>query len=182
VQNINGNLFVSYANPNNPLGGVVDEFTTDGTFISRVSTDAAGVHLDSPWGLALAPAGWGQFGGDLLIGNNGGDGTINAFTLGGVWQGQIKLTTGQPFSEQQLWGLTFGSGSAAGGSPNVLYFAAGFDAAADQGLLGALAPASVPEPATAVLFLEGGAVLLLWRRRQARRRYAAGYGWGLVAK
>jgi uncharacterized protein (TIGR03118 family) len=169
VQNVNGKLFVSYANPNNPLGGVVDEFTTDGTFVSTVSSDAAAVHLDSPWGLALAPAGWGQFGGDLLIGNNGGDGTINAFTLGGVWQGQIELTTGQPFSEQQLWGLTFGSGSAAGGSPNVLYFAAGFDAAADQGLVGALAPAPVPEPASAVLFLCGGAGLLLGRRRRARR-------------
>jgi uncharacterized protein (TIGR03118 family) len=168
VQNINGKLFVTYANPNNPLGGVVDEFTTDGTFVSTVSSDAAGVHLDSPWGLALAPPSWGRFGGDLLIGNNGGDGTINAFTLGGVWQGQIELTTGQPFSEQQLWGLTFGSGSAAGGSPDVLYFAAGFDAAADQGLLGALA-APVPEPASAVLFLCGGAGLLLWRRRRARR-------------
>lgn len=165
VQNINGKLFVTYANPNNPLGGVVDEFTTDGTFISRVITDPAGMHLDSPWGLALAPAGWGQFGGDLLIGNNGGDGTINAFTPGGIWQGQIELTTGQPFSEQQLWGLTFGSGSANGGSPNVLYFAAGFDAAADEGLLGALAP--VPEPSSVILVLS--AVSLLAGRWTCKR-------------
>jgi uncharacterized protein (TIGR03118 family) len=169
VQNLNGNLFVSYANPNNPLGGVVAKFTTDGTFVSFVSSDAAGVHLDSPWGLALAPAGWGQFGGDLLIGNNGGDGTINAFTLGGEWKGQIELTTGQPFSEQQLWALTFGSGSAAGGSPNVLYFAAGFTPAADQGLLGALDP--VPAPSSAILVLS--AVPLLagrWTFKNARRR------------
>jgi uncharacterized protein (TIGR03118 family) len=168
VQNINGNLFVTYANPNNPIGGVVDEFTTDGTFIARISTDPTGVHLNTPWGLALAPAGWGQFGGDLLVGNNAGDGTINAFTLGGVWQGQIQLTNGQLFSEQQLWALTFGSGSASGGSPNVLYFAAGFDAAADEGLVGALAP--VPAPSSAILVLS--AVSLLaggWTCKNARR-------------
>lgn len=171
VQNINGNLFVTYANPNNPVGGVVDEFTTGGKFISTVSSDAAGVHLDSPWGLALAPAGWGQFGGDLLIGNNGGDGTINAYTLGtngGVWQGQIQLTTGQLFSEQQLWGLTFGNG-AAGGSPNVLYFASGFDAAADEGLLGALSP--VPAPSSAILVLSAVSLLAgRWTCKNARRR------------
>ncbi len=151
VQNLGGNLFVTYANPNNPIGGVVDEFTTDGTFVSTISSDPAGTHLDSPWGLAIAPASWGQFAGDLLVGNNGGDGTINAFTLGGQWQGQIDLPNGQPFSEQQLWGLTFGSGSASGGSPDVLYFAAGFDSAGDEGLLGAIS--QVPEPSSAILIL-----------------------------
>jgi uncharacterized protein (TIGR03118 family) len=157
VQNLGGNLFVTFANPNNPIGGVVDEFTTDGTLIRTVSSDAAGTHLDSPWGLAIAPANWGQFGGDLLVGNNGVDGWINAFTLGGVWQGPIELSNGQPFSEQQLWGLTFGSGSAAGGSPDVLYFAAGFDAAGDQGLLGAISPA--PEPSSVILVLSAVSLL-----------------------
>jgi uncharacterized protein (TIGR03118 family) len=178
VQNINGNLFVTYANPNNPLGGIVDEFTTDGAFVGRLITDPTGTRLDSPWGLALAPAGWGQFGGDLLIGNNGGDGTINAYTLGGVWQGQIQLTTGQLFSEQQLWGLTFGSGSASGGARDVLYFAAGFDAAADEGLVGAIAPAA-PEPSSAILALS--AVSLLaggWTYKNARRRLNSRQGRG----
>lgn len=169
VQNLDGNLFVTFANPNNPLGGIVDEFNTDGTLIRTVSSDPAGTHLDSPWGLAIAPAGWGQFQGDLLVGNNGGDGTINAFTLGGTWQGQINLITGQPFSEQQLWGLTFGSGSASGGSKDVLYFAAGFDAAADEGLLGAIAPA--PEPSSAILVLSAVSLLAGGRAcRNARRR------------
>ena len=52
VQNLSVNgtrLFVTYANPNNPLGGVVDEYTTDGTFIKRLISDAAG----SPSGHAL---------------------------------------------------------------------------------------------------------------------------------
>jgi uncharacterized protein (TIGR03118 family) len=175
VQNINGKLFVTYANPSDPngVGGVVDEFTTDGTFVARLITDPTGTHLDNPWGIALAPTGWGQFGGDLLIGNNAVDGTINAYTPGGTWQGQIQLINGQLFSEQQLWALTFGSGSASGGSPNVLYFAAGFNAAATDGLVGALAP--VPEPSAAVLVLS--AVSLLaggWTWKNARRRLQCG--------
>ena len=168
VQNLGGNLFVTSANPNDPTGGVVDEFTTDGKFVATISSDPTGNHLDSPWGLAIAPASWGQFAGDLLIGNNGGDGTINAFTLGGAWQGQIVLNNGQPFSEQQLWGLTFGNGGL-GGSPDVLYFAAGFDAAADEGLLGALSP--VPEPSSAVLVLSAVSLLAGGRAyKNARRR------------
>jgi uncharacterized protein (TIGR03118 family) len=169
VQNLGGNLFVTFANPNNPLGGVVDEFSTDGKLLSTVISDAAGTHLDSPWGVAIAPASWGQFGGDLLVGNNGGDGWINAFTLGGQWQGQIELNNGQPFSEQQLWGLTFGSGSANGGSPNVLYFAAGFDAAGDDGLLGAIAP--LPEPSSVILVLSAVSLLAgRWAWKNARRQ------------
>jgi len=149
VQNLGGTLFVTYANPNNPIGGVVDEFTTNGTMITRLITDPTGTHLDTPWGIALAPAGWGQFGGDLLIGNNGGDGTINAYSLAGVQEGQITLNGGSLFSEQQLWAITFGNGSSAGSS-NILYFSAGYTADATNGLIGAI---SVPEPSTAVLGL-----------------------------
>jgi uncharacterized protein (TIGR03118 family) len=168
VQNINGTLFVTYANPNNPLGGLVDEFTTNGALISRLITDPAGTHLQSPWGIALAPAGWGQFGGDLLIGNNGGDGTINAYSLSGVQQGQITLNTASLFSEQQLWGLTFGNGSSAG-SPNTLLFSAGFTADATNGLIGAI---SAPEPGTAVLGLLAIGQLAGGRRSRNCRRAA----------
>ena len=105
VQNLSGTLYVTYANPNNPLGGVVDEYHTDGTFIKRLIDDAAGTHLDTPWGLAVAPKGWGQFGGDLLVGNNDGDGTINAYDLNGVWQGQLMLNGGQLFSQERTLGL-----------------------------------------------------------------------------
>jgi uncharacterized protein (TIGR03118 family) len=161
VQNLSGNLFVTYANPNNPTGGVVDEFTTAGA-MTRLITDPTGAHLDSPWGIAIAPAGWGPFGGDLLIGNNGGDGTINAYSLGGTQLGQI-MVGGSPFSEQQLWALTFGNGASAG-SPNILYFSAGFTADATNGLVGAI---SVPEP-TSLTLLGAGALIALRRRRAAR--------------
>jgi uncharacterized protein (TIGR03118 family) len=168
VQNLNGTLFVTYANPNNPLGGVVDEFSTNGTLITQLITDPTGTHLQSPWGIALAPAGWGQFAGDLLIGNNGGDGTINAYSLAGVQQGQITLGPDSPFTEQQLWGLTFGNGSSAGSS-DILYFSAGYTADATNGLIGAI---SVPEPCSAVLALLAISKLAGGRRLRNCRRAA----------
>ena len=93
-------------------------------------------------------------------GNNGGDGTINAYSLGGVQQGQITLNGGSLFSEEQLWGLSFGNGGSAG-SPNILYFSAGYNADATDGLIGAI---SVPEPGT--LAVAASASILLLRRRR----------------
>jgi uncharacterized protein (TIGR03118 family) len=167
VQNINGTLFVTYANPNNPLGGIVDEFSTNGALLERLITDPAGTHLQTPWGIALAPAGWGPFGGDLLIGNNDGDGTINAYSLAGIQQGQITLKTGPLFSEGELWGLAFGNGQSAG-SPNVLYFAAGLPGATN-GLIGAI---TAPEPSAGVLGLIAMAVLAGGRLLRNCRRAA----------
>jgi uncharacterized protein (TIGR03118 family) len=171
VQNIGGTLFVTYANPNSPTGGVVAEFNTDGTFIKNLVSDPLGTsgngHLDTPWGLALAPAGWGKFGGDLLVGNNDGDGTINAYDLSGNWIGQIMLNTGGSFSEGELWGMTFGNGGNVGSS-NVLYFAAGLDGATN-GLIGAISP--VPEPSSAVMGLIALGTLgagLRWKNRRRR--------------
>jgi uncharacterized protein (TIGR03118 family) len=168
VQNISGTLFVTYANPNQALGGIVDEFSPNGSMITRLITDPAGDHLQTPWGLAIAPASFGQFAGDLLVGNNNGDGTINAYSLGGALQGQLTLDGGPAFSEQQLWGLTFGNGASAG-SPNILYFSAGYTADATNGLIGAI---SVPEPSTAVLGLLAIGQLAAGRRLRNRRRAA----------
>ncbi len=150
------------------IGGVVDEFTTNGTLITRLITDPTGTHLQAPWGIALAPANWGPFGGDLLIGNNAGDGTINAYSLSGVQQGQINLDTDSLFSEQQLWAITFGNGASAG-SPDILYFTAGYTADANNGLVGAI---SVPEPSTVVLGLLAISQLAGGRRLRNYRRTA----------
>ena len=167
VQNIGGTLFVTYANPNVALGGIVDEFSTSGTFVGRLITDPTGEVLQSPWGVALAPAGWGQFGGDLLIGNDAGDGTINAYSLAGVHEGQIMLNTGSPFSEGNLWSLYFGNGGSAG-SANTLYFSAGLASGTD-GLIGEI---SVPEPSGAMLGLVAAVVLAVGQRLRNCRRVA----------
>jgi uncharacterized protein (TIGR03118 family) len=165
VQNLGGTLYVTFANPNSALGGVVDTYRTDGTLIGRLITDTAGTHLQTPWGVAIAPAGWGQFGGDLLVGNNDGDGTINAYTLGGTWAGQLTLTNGKVFSEVELWGLAFGNGGN-GGRTDVLYFAAGLTGG-QHGLFGALA---VPEPSSAALGLIAlGTLTAGWGWKNRRR-------------
>ncbi len=84
VQNLGGTLYVTYAvvgpNGDDVAGagnGIVDAFDLQGNFLARVATGGA---LDSPWGLAIAPASFGEFAGDLLVGNFG-DGKINAYDL-----------------------------------------------------------------------------------------------------
>ncbi len=175
VQNLSVNgtqtLFVTYANQLT-TGGIVDEFKTDGTFIKTLINDTAGVNLAAPWGLAIAPAGWGKFSGDLLVGNNNPNSAglteINAYNLtNGLWQGTLTLDTGQPFSETELWALSFGSGSSKGGSMDTLYFTAGLDNNTN-GLIGAIS--SVPEPSSALLGLIAlGVVAGGWRWSNRRR-------------
>jgi uncharacterized protein (TIGR03118 family) len=173
VQNIGGILYVTYANPNSPTGGFVDEYATGGTLIKQLISDPLGTsgsgHLDTPWGLAIAPSGWGKFGGDLLVGNNDGDGAINAYTLGGVWQGQIMTSSGL-FSPGELWAISFGNGGGAG-SPSVLYFAAGLPGQTN-GLIGAISV--VPEPSSLVMGLIAAGMLAGgWMFKDRQRRTAA---------
>ena len=84
--------------------------------------------LNAPWGTALAPANFGFFGGDLLIGNFG-DGRINAFreNADGTWtsRGPLKGNNGQPLFISGLWALQFGKGTAANGALDQLFFTAG---------------------------------------------------------
>src|SRR5215469_4066659 len=110
--------------------GFVDVFTNTGKFVRRVVTRGA---LNSPWGLALAPAGFGQFSGDLLVGNFG-NGHINAYNpMTGKRLGQLRRPNGMPIVIDGLWGLKFGNGNAA--RTNQLIFSAGPNDEA-HGLLG----------------------------------------------
>lgn len=148
IQNLGGNLFVTYAlqgkDGHDEAGaghGFVDEFDLGGNLVGRI---ASGGVLDSPWGLALAPKSFGQFGGDLLVGNFG-DGTINAFDPAtGTFLGSLADDKGVPLVNEGLWALQFGN-DAAGGRSDTLYFTAGIDDET-HGLFGSIAP--VPEPST----------------------------------
>jgi uncharacterized protein (TIGR03118 family) len=136
VQNINGLLYATYTNQSIPSGGIVDVFKPDGTFVDRLIDDQAGRWLDNPWGLTIAPQTFGKFGGDLLVGNNGGNFEINAFDpSNGHFKGVLTVASGQPFSENNLWALTFGNGGS-GGVANTLYFTAG--PGGTDGLFGSL--------------------------------------------
>jgi len=133
IQNLNGEIFVTYAKQDpdrmdEVAGeglGFVDRYGTDGSFRGRVASRGA---LNAPWGLAWAPAGWGRFGGQLLVGNFG-NGRINVFrATSSGWEatGHLKTPGHQPIVIDGLWGIGFGNGGGAGPT-NVLYFAAGPD-------------------------------------------------------
>ncbi len=161
VENINGQLYVTYALQSGAGSGFVDVFDLNGNFVKRLASQGS---LDAPWGLALAPANWGMFSGDLLVGNLN-DGKINAFNSSGAMVGTVADVNGNPIVNDSLWGLTFGNGGA-GGNTNSLYLAAGINGEAD-GLFARIDPA-VPEPGTLVLLAAGGAVLAMMRRRIAK--------------
>jgi uncharacterized protein (TIGR03118 family) len=134
IQNINGNIFVTYAKQDadkedevaGPGLGIVDEYSKAGVFITRVATRG---DLNAPWGLAMAPSDFGAFSGDLLVGNFG-DGKIHAYepqpngTF--VQRGVLLGTDGKPIVIDGLWGIGFGNGSGSGDTDD-LYFAAGPD-------------------------------------------------------
>ncbi len=122
--------------------GIVSVFDLNGNFERRLVNN--GGVLNSPWGLALAPSGFGDFGGDLLVGNFG-DGRVYAFNPNtGTLAGTLTDAAGNPIAIDGLWSLSFGNGGA-GGATSTLFFTAGPDGES-HGLFGELTVA--PEPAT----------------------------------
>ena len=141
IRNIDGQLYVTFAEQGEDKKddvagrghGFVDVFDTTGHLLRRFVSRG---RLNSPWGLALAPADFGKFSGALLIGNFG-DGRINAYDpVSGRFLGNLRNQHGQALSIDGLWTITFGNGGAAG-SPNELFFTAGINDEAD-GLFGKL--------------------------------------------
>ena len=129
IQNVNGDIVVTYAKQDSAAEddvagagfGFVDVFDAKGALTRRLVTRGA---LNAPWGIAMAPASFGRFGGALLIGNFG-DGAINAYNpVSGQWLGALSDSAGKPLHLDGLWGLSFGNG-VAGQATNALYYAAG---------------------------------------------------------
>jgi uncharacterized protein (TIGR03118 family) len=130
IQAINNRLYVEYAPADDVLAGTaapgegaVDVYNADGQLLQRLIRPD-NTHINQPWAVAMAPANFGSFSHDLLVGNFG-DGTINAFDpKNGHFVGALKNASGQPIAITHLWGLAFGNGGAAG-PRNTLYFTAG---------------------------------------------------------
>jgi len=101
--------------------GYVDIFDFNGNLLKRF---ASGGVLNAPWGIAVAPAGFGSASGDLLIGNFG-DGMINRFdAASGQSLGSVSLASGKQLVIPGLWALAFGNG-AANQPTNALIYTAG---------------------------------------------------------
>jgi len=141
IANIGGKLFVTFAKQDAAKHddvpgtgyGYVDVFQTNGTVMRRLISQGA---LNAPWGLVQAPAGVGNVGGALLVGNFG-NGWINAYDIPtGKAIGYLQNTTGQPLAIDGLWGLIFGN-NGEGGNAKTLYFTAGPDGET-HGLFGSL--------------------------------------------
>jgi uncharacterized protein (TIGR03118 family) len=136
IQALGGNVFVTYAQQDkakaNPVAGgglgYVDEFTPDGALVARVAAKGGkNAPLNAPWGLAMAPANFGAYSNDLLVGNFG-NGRISAYQpkAGGGWayKGQVRTANGASIAIDGLWAIAFGNGAQAGPTNN-LYFLAG---------------------------------------------------------
>jgi uncharacterized protein (TIGR03118 family) len=135
IQAIGGNIFVTYAKQDAakkddvavPGQAYVDEFSPDGALVrSVVNSGKKNAPLNAPWGLAMAPASFGSFAGDLLVGNFG-NGRISAYAQSGakwVYKGQLRLADGTPIAIDGLWAIAFGNGAAAGPT-STLYFLSG---------------------------------------------------------
>lgn len=154
VHVIGSQVFVNYAqrttttpylSVNGAGNGIVSLFDTAGNFVSRVAT---GGTLNAPWGITYAPANFGVFSNDLLIGNFG-DGLINAFdpkTF--AYQGQVVDGSGKPLQYASLWELlpgaaaVTGTTAVGGGDASTVYFTAGLDKE-QHGLLAGISSAIV---------------------------------------
>jgi len=150
VLNIGGMVVVTFAKQNDEKhddvagkgNGLIDILDLSTWTFHRFATGSdAGGHLreiNSPWGIAVAPKGFGGHGDQLLVGNFG-SGTIMAFEADGDFDGLLKDTHHHPVTIDGLWGLAFGNGGKAGVT-NALYFTAGPDGESN-GLFGSLQPA-----------------------------------------
>jgi uncharacterized protein (TIGR03118 family) len=128
IDTIKGDIVVTYAKQDAKAEddvsgaghGFVDVYSKGGKLLDRLVKRGA---LNSPWGIAMAPKGFGGASGDLLIGNFG-DGWINAYNpKTGAYIGAMKNAMGKPISIDGLWALEFGNGVI--GTPKTLLFTAG---------------------------------------------------------
>src|ERR1039457_1016506 len=129
IQNVAGKLYVMYAKLNAAKSfavsgaglGYVAIFDLSGNLIKHLASNGP---LNAPWGVAIAPATFGAFANDVLIGNFG-DGTVNAFDPNtGSALGALQDQNGNTISFPGLWGLILGNGGS-GGDANAVYLIAG---------------------------------------------------------
>lgn len=131
--------------------GFVSVFDLSGNFITRAIP--TGGNLNAPWGVTVAPAGFGIYGGDLLVGNFA-DGLITAYNpTTYAYQGVVADVNGKPIAYPGLWAIFVSTATATAtapaAAPNSIYFTAGI-ANETHGLFGYIqsGPTSATAPQT----------------------------------
>lgn len=110
--------------------GFVDVYTSKGKLAKRLIRGGA---LNSPWGMTLAPKGFGHFAGSLLVGNFG-NGVIHVYSIRtGHLKGALRKHNGNAIRIPGLWALLPGNGVA--GAKSDVWFSAG-PGDEEHGLLG----------------------------------------------
>ena len=169
IQTVAGKLYVEYDKvdpvthrPTTTANtGIVDVFDLNGNLLQRLVTNA---NLNSPWGVTQAPAGFGSFAGDILVGNFG-DGTISAFNpVTGFFDGKLSTQSGNPIVDGGLWALNFRA-PGSGFDPNTLFINAGINNQAD-GLFAEIQV--VPEPSTLVIVALAAIALIAAKPAKSR--------------
>lgn len=131
---LNDKLYVAFAereaNGNDEVDGkglgYVDIFDTQGHLLTHL---VANGKLDAPWGMTIAPPGFGKYAADLLVGNFG-DGTINVYDASkGGFRGTLRTDKSKQIVIDGLWSLF------PGPNVNTLIFSSGPDGEA-HGLVG----------------------------------------------
>ena len=111
--------------------GYVDVFNPDGTRVKRFVSNG---RLNAPWGVALAPAGFGSAAGNILI-SNFGDGKIGAYDVTtGAFKGYLHDASNAPLVIDGIWDMVFGVAAA---QTTTLFFSAGPNGET-HGLIGTL--------------------------------------------
>jgi uncharacterized protein (TIGR03118 family) len=119
VQAIGSFVWVTFFNGTS--GGYVDKFDTNGNVKLRLAKG----FFDEPWGVVQAPANFGAFSSDILVGNTT-SGLIAAFNpTTGAFAGYLQDSTGANIVIPGLWAISFGNGNVKSGPTNTLYYTAG---------------------------------------------------------
>jgi uncharacterized protein (TIGR03118 family) len=127
VQAQSGKLYVTFADLKTFNAGAVDVFDTNGHLLKHFAANGPGAGpLQNPWGITQAPANFGAYSNDILIGNVAGAGNINVFDpTTGAYLGELRQPDGAPIAIKGLWDLEFGDGTPDSGKTNQLFFDAG---------------------------------------------------------
>jgi uncharacterized protein (TIGR03118 family) len=166
VQTIGSNIYVLYAQLTSTgaalPGGFVDEYDASGNLIMRIASGGA---LYAPWGITIAPPGFGSYTGDLLVGNFG-NGQILIYDLTtDTYLGTIDGTNGLPLVNNNLWALDTRTGGT-GDNLDAVYLTAGINHQ-EGGLFAEIV--EVPEPPTIFGAVSGVIALALLRIRRSQR-------------